>query len=604
MINKRKSEASLSSGEYLIKYIGFALIFVIVFVGSPCKAATLSKSIIEDDPFESQQKGGYKPSVPISDLMNTLQANLNQANELVKSGLASFEAGDKDKALSDLERAWSIDPQLEIAGIMVAYIHIQAQRFNEALEAAKKLQTNHPNKPSGYNLAGIAYAGLKQQEQSKSSFQSAFKINPGNLDAGSNLAAYLVSEGKVNQAIDLLNAVLDHNPEHLRTTQWLAELEYNSQHYEKAVSLLQRAIDKHQEEMEPYILLARVYLARKEPQKALSLAEKALKKFPDNTQFLGLVGMAQLKMGRPTDAVTAFTSAVNISPKEVSPHYNLAIAYEQLKQLAPATKEVKIALELDPENVPAQFLHARLLAKSGEIQAAQEILKKLSVSNPKSADIKELEGQIALAQNNPVAAVTLYKEAVKDRENNFLSIQLATAQMLAGEKNAGEATLRDWLNKYPNDILTRSSLADLLISQEKFDESLEQYLEVIRQKPELASVHNNIAWLFLQKGDLDKALKHAEKANEKAPEDAAILDTLGVILLRKGQNEKALSLLQKAEKNAPNNQNIRLHLAQVFMGMDQSEKAKKVLSELRIQELHSKESEQAQQLIKDLKIEK
>jgi putative PEP-CTERM system TPR-repeat lipoprotein len=583
------------------KIRGFIAIIAAIFLALPVHAANAPPSA---DIFEHFIKKDDLTS-PLFDesIIEELQPNTLQQKEiieLIRQGVNELQKGEKENGLEKLQRAWSMDTSIPVAGVVIVTTYLQAQDYGTALEVARKIQKHTPNVPEGYTLAGIAYAGLGNQKQTQASFEKALEVRPGDPEASRNLAAIYLGQGNADKARSIFKAVLDHNPNHLQTTISLAELEYKSNQPEKAASLLESAIAKHPDKLEPRIDLVQLYLARNMPGQALAILEEAMKQFPDRPDLIQFAAVAQLKNGAPSKAVALLESAIKLASDNVTLHYNLALAYEQLKQNAKAMAEIDTALKLDPNHVSSKFVKARLMASGGQLDAAEKLLKELESSNPDRPEILELKGRIAAAQKRPEVAIALFESALKvNKESPLLVIDLALAQKQAGKIDASFATFNTWVDKHPTDISVRSVLADLLLDNGRLDEAQKRYTEIVKLQPERAGAWNNLAWLLAQKGALDEALKNAEQAYALAPNDPQVMDTLGDILLRKGQNKKAVDILHKASTILPDSTTISYHLAKALADSNTKE-SKDILKKLLSKKEAFRERKMTEELLTEL----
>jgi putative PEP-CTERM system TPR-repeat lipoprotein len=278
----------------------------------------------------------------------------------------------------------------------------------------------------------------------------------------------------------------------------------------------------------------------------------------------------------------------------------LAQAYEQIGDGRNAGQELEKVLELDPDHVAAKFDKAKLLARTGQVESAESLLQDLKEAYPDNPSIAELEGKIALAQNRPQEAIALFQKVLETRQNNYLTIQLASAQWRTGEQEAGYTTLQEWLEKYPQDLLTRNVLANAYLTNNQLDQARQEYTAIVRLAPDNVRARNNLAWLLLKSGSVDEALPHARHAHQLAPEDPQVLDTLGAILLEKGQTKEALPLLRRAAERLPEDLNAQYHLAKAFARNGRNAEAQEVLDRLLAADQPFQEREKAQALLKEL----
>ena len=109
---------------------------------------------------------------------------------------------------------------------------------------------------------------------------------------------------------------------------------------------------------------------------AIKVLEK-VRENVDDAQACAYLGAAYSKKGDRPRAIRAFEESLRIeeTPKA---YYNLAVMYESVGRLDEAVREYQMAIELDPEYIPAQQALNKLQAKFAatqpeEIGLAEEI---------------------------------------------------------------------------------------------------------------------------------------------------------------------------------------------------------------------------------------
>ncbi len=541
------------------------------------------------------------PDLGVELLQRTVQAHPKDALARGRLGLARAAAGEYQTGIEDLEQALRLNPNLDVAQAMLALNYLRVGDPDKALLSAHRLQERQPRQPDGFTLAGLAHAFKKEFPEAKAAFNKALTIQPGDPNASANLATLVLREGNRDQARHLLEDVLKKHPEHVQTILKLADIDLQAGKPDAAEKRLKDALVKFPAALALRLSLARLYLAQRKPAMALELTDKIQGEQPNNPIVLEIHGIAQLQTGRPDLAVISLEKAAKVAPNSPGSHFQLALAYEQLNNLARASQELQIAQKLAPNFGPAQFVQARLLAKSGKLDAAQTLLKQLATAHPDDPSITELRGDLSLTQNRPQEAVTLYKAALAKRESNFLAVRLAASQLRAGDREGGFATLRGWLKRFPDDLYTHGALADALLATGQAREASGHLAKIVERQPNNVAVINNLAWSSLQMGAVDEALAQAQRAYKLAPEQPQVLDTYAMILLRKGNNREAVDKLSRALNLAPGDTGIRLHLAQALIADGQTAKARQTLKDLLAQKSPFPQRQEAQELLGKLK---
>lgn len=181
-----------------------------------------------------------------------------------------------------------------------------------------------------------------------------------------------------------------------------------------------------------------------------------------------------------------------------------------------------------------------------------------------------------MRQNRPQDAIIAFREALKRSPTSQIIVNLAHAQLQAGNQNESLATLEDWLKKHPEDMVVQYNLANLYLALKQEQKAASAFTTVVKRAPDNVVALNNLAWL-LRKNDPAKALEYAERALELAPNAPPVMDTLGMLLLEKGEAKRSLRLLRKASDRAPENLTIRYHFALALAQNGESAQARQVL---------------------------
>ncbi len=605
MLNCRyKLQLQNCKGYSRLKYY-WVSVLVIMASGifySPVQAAYYDPTSpeITGDPFSNLPAAGGSDGETKSAFEKFESSLKDEAKIVANKGLENINNGKIKEGLEELNRAWVIDPELYEAGVMIAFTYLREKDYDQALDVAEKLQKGWPKRVEGYNLGGVAYAGLGQTDKAKAAFNKSNEVQPGNQDASINLASYASSEGDFDKARKILENALAYNHGNLKLLLQLSELEAQAGNDKRATDLLNQAVETNPQAPEPRVILGRYFLSVNKPQDTLKIIEPIQKEYAKAHQIIELTGRSEMMSGKVEEAVKTFTKWIDAEPKAALPHFFMAQALERQKLLPDAIKELDNALKLEPKHAPSILAKAKILIIQGKFSDAHDLLGQLEKAYPGNPSVAEQEGKIAMLKNNPKAAVSYFEAAFQKQGNNYLALQLADAQIRAGDRSKGLETLQKWLVKYPDDLLSRTTLADFQLAGGELDKAQQSYSEVLRSKPDDIGVINNLAWVLMQEGKLDEALKNAEKAHELAPNETQISDTLAVILIRKDDFKNAEKLLRSIVKQSPDNPSYRFHLAQALARTDNVKEAKKILKDALSEKRPFKEAKEAEALLTEL----
>jgi tetratricopeptide (TPR) repeat protein len=92
----------------------------------------------------------------------------------------------------------------------------------------------------------------------------------------------------------------------------------------------------------------------------------------------------------------------------------------------------------------------------------------------------------------------------------------------------------------------RSKLGEVLASQDRYDESIEEYKAILNRDPENAEILNNLGVIYFRKKTYEEALRYLLRAVEIDPDIGYIHNNLGMVYAEMGMHEKARDEYEKA----------------------------------------------------------
>lgn len=172
-------------------------------------------------------------------------------------------------------------------------------------------------------------------------------------------------------------------------------------------------------------------------------------------------------------------------------------AYATNGQFGEAERQLRRALELDPQYVTAAAKLAGVLAERGKLDEAEKLLRKAWEWDEQSTEARTSLGHLLYKQGRSTEAVTVYEEA--------LSIDATSPETLAGLADAlvENGRLDEAIERYrqavklvdePGPVLIR--LGDALVERGAYEEAIERYRQGLwRVDPDPAAL-NRIAWVL------------------------------------------------------------------------------------------------------------
>lgn len=154
---------------------------------------------------------------------------------------------------------------------------------------------------------------------------------------------------------------------------------------DEAMPLLNRLVQLRPTLFLGHITLAKCDLFQGKYEAADSALQAALHIRPDNVEAKFYQGISQLEEGRFSDSIAGLQPLAKAHPKEPYIRFYLGMAYEQSGALAQAFEEYQACANIDPSFEVAVYKVGYYLAKSGKFSEAAAQFKKVAEMDPSNA---------------------------------------------------------------------------------------------------------------------------------------------------------------------------------------------------------------------------
>jgi cellulose synthase operon protein C len=331
-----------------------------------------------------------------------------------------------------------------------------------------------------------------------------------------------------------------------------------------AEQYLTQAVTANPRDIQPKLLLAAFQLRQGDPTRALETLDGARASSANDLNLLGLKAEAELALKRYEAARDTLVELDRLKPDQTRVLLALASAEAGLGRLDQAEGVLKRVIAVDARSVAALNALARLaIARKAFDDAASRIDELQGVVGADEASVMLLRGNLAEAQGNMKAALTIYERLFEKTPSAQTMLLLSRARLKTDDRDAARSLLVDWLESHPEDLPVRFELAQFYLNMGLSDQAIPQYEQVLEKSPGNPVVLNNLAWL-LQERDLKRALEYARQAHAAAPKSADIADTLAVILARSGEMLEARRMIDLALDLDADNASLLFHKAQIL----------------------------------------
>jgi Tfp pilus assembly protein PilF len=198
-------------------------------------------------------------------------------------------------------------------------------------------------------------------------------------------------------------------------------------------------------------------------------------------------------------------------PRDLTSRINLAQAYLATQQLEKSEQRCREALRIDLKNELAKKVLAQIYYRRNNLEMAKIILNSLESSQQKDSQTLNLQGMIALRENQPEYALFNFQEALK-------------------------------IN--PSDVSVRMNLGVLYVQFRQLGLAAVEFERVLKVMPEHPDANLHLAIIEANRGKLDRAEELNKNVLKKSKNNAIATFNLAVIEHRRKDFEKSLGYLK------------------------------------------------------------
>lgn len=339
-----------------------------------------------------------------------------------------------------------------------------------------------------------------------------------------------------------------------------AEAAMQKQDFATAEPLLQKAVAANPEDYRAWFDLGYVYNATKQTPKAIEAYKKSVAAKPDvfeSNLNLGIIlarqgdkaeaakylqaatqltpsanadegrARAWLSLGLvmeasdPQQALSAYTQAAKLNPKDPEPHLSAGLLLEHEKRFDEAVHEYQAAAELDPKATEPIAGLANVYSQQKKFPEAEAQLRKLLSLQPDNGAARAQLGRVLAAEGKQDEAASTLASGDHAADDPHVALELGTTYVKSGNNTAAEEQLRLAVKGLPQDAEAHYALGSVLLAEKKYAEAQQELLAALRLKPDLSEAYGNLAVAAAANKDYNLAIKALDERAKFIPESPA-----------------------------------------------------------------------------------
>ena len=494
------------------------------------------------------------------------ETTFQQASELARSpadltrlASARLQVGDLSGAASDLQHSLDIAPTQPGAGEALVATALRLGQLERAQQALDQLRQQTGDTEAVGNLTGLLKLARLDPEGALDAFAATATRFPNSIGPKLNQAKVLLQLNRANDALPILQGILDKSPEQRDALTLYAQILLQQGRGPDAIEAAERARKADPTNLGLINGEAQLYARMQQYTKALEVLDTARVAGKMPTQLLPTLGSVQLAAGQEQAAKRSFADLVAADPNNLSAVLGDVDLLVRLKDFDGARQVLDDAVQRQPTSLPLLQSRVRLDLLDGGLDRALATADKLRANLAYMPGAATLKGGVYMGAQRFKDAVVAFRDEYQKDPSSQLVVALAQALNAAGDANGAATELLKWQTAHPDDPAVAQLLGTFDITAHRYDSAERNLLIALKAQPNDLVALNNLAWIYQQKGD-KRAREYAQRAFEQAP-TPEVTDTLAWILVQQGEAAKATQLLRSASAGRPQNFAIKYHLA-------------------------------------------
>lgn len=390
------------------------------------------------------------------------------------------------RAESELTRQLRTNPQNGSLWFLLGVARAQLKETDPAIEAFQRaLPLTAEKAPIYFNL-GLLYMEKNDPAKAVDAYNRGLALDPSNVPANQNFAILLMQNGKFREAIPPLERLKESSPADVSVRASLIEAYLKAGMKDKAENEIDALLSTHVVTLPQALAVAKLLTAHQESDLAERVDEYLINTWPNSAEAYGELGLMHTED-------------------------------EQFKE---AAKELRRAVEIDPDSEKYSLGYGEALLSSEQYPVALPFLLDATKKFPNQLNFQY---QLAVTdlglQRFPEAISVLETLASKKPASGKVQFLLGGAYELAGELQEGEDHYRKAIQLAPQEPSSYRALASLLQKQgpEHLDESIQLARKALALDPSDAETKIVLARCLERHGHLDEAAALLEQAVASEP---------------------------------------------------------------------------------------
>lgn len=347
--------------------------------------------------------------------------------------------------------------------------------WQSAIADFRSILKDQPDSAETLVLLAKAHALNSEPDLARETLQNAVKVEPRNANVSLRLAIFLLNKDKdVNGALRVLDQFLVVSPTDLIALQGKLQ----------------------------------IFASKGKTKEFLEIVSLIKKTYPDSPVGYFRAGEYFYSKEQYQDALREFELSRDRSAGKFEPIEAIARVYMRLDKAESAIKIIDDYLKSSPKDFDALSVKAQILGSINDASGFFKVVDEIKRLFPGRKDGYSLAGKFYLNQQNYIGARDEFRMAIEKSPNDMEVSQSYIKVLVAtGKQEEALTWLAEEAKKKPNDGLFPFLMAEVLLTQKKYNEAEVQYEKSLQLMPLNNQVYIRLANLSAIQNNWDKSVK-------------------------------------------------------------------------------------------------
>jgi tetratricopeptide (TPR) repeat protein len=463
---------------------------------------------------------------------------------------------------------------------------LSAGRTERALPLLERADAAAASPQSAYRL-GVARGRAEDEAGAEREFRRALSLRPGYGPAQVALGNLLRGQGKIAEAVSLLEAAAQSgsNEERARALVALGAAQLAAGRRADAERAFDRAVEFAPARAEIRLGVARAWLAsdeKRDLERAAQVLQRAAEMAPDVPQIHAALGRAREKRGDLPAAAEAYDRALRLDPDYRYARRRMLRLALETRDFARARHDAERLVAGGPEVPEHHFLAALVADREGRDDDARRIYRKaIEVAKGSYPEAYLNLGNLEKNAGDRAAARAAYEKAILLRPRYTAAyVNLARLLEASGHLAGAGATYQKVVQIDPRYAPGWLALGQFRSQLGWTQQAIEDLKQAVAARPRYDAAELSLGVAYRRAGRFDEAVATYRKLLERSPRHVSAWFNLGLSLQASGKLAEARDAFGRAAALDEGHVQSRVALADLDLADGKLVEAKRAFADV------------------------